>query len=953
MFQKCINFIHSSARTIFCLLHFQMPYLFCMKQMRFLVLFFFLSNVVSAQNFGGFPPSTRWRQINTDTARIIFTKDAAPQAERIATLIHRQAGDSSFSIGDKIRKVSIVLHSRTTQANGYVALAPFRSEYYLIPSSNVFEFGNLPWYENLAIHEYRHVQQYNNFKNGLSKGLFYLFGEQGQALGNALTVPDWFFEGDAVHAETALTQQGRGRLPYFLSGYNSLWLEGKNYSWQKLRNGSLKDYVPNHYQLGYLLTNYGYLKYGSDFWEKVTKDASAFKGLFYPFQKAVEKYAGVDYKTFRKEALQFYQQKLGEEKEQGVVKTKTVTNYYFPQYISKDSLLYLKRAYNKIPAFYIKDRRGEHRLSQQNISSEEWFSYRNGKIAYTAFSTHPRWSLVDYSDIVVMDIATGSQKRLTSKGKYYTPDISPSGNKIIAVRITDSLQTELQLLDSRTGAVLKKIKAGTGDIYFLNPRFVDENRIVAGIRNLKTEMSLNLIDIDHPESSERIVPFSNNTISLPFVAGNMVYFVSNANANDNLYAVSLKDKSIYQLTQDKTGNYYPSVFNDSLVWSHFTAEGLQLRTAPLNRSGWREINKMTWPEQASLYPVALAKNTVSIPARRFSEQRYSQSTGLFNFHSWSPNYVDPEFTFSLYSDNILNTFSNELFYRYNQNEASHGLGWNTAYGGFFPVLSAGAEYTYNRHLDFSKGTLTLDQLEIRGGYNIPLNFTKGKTYKALNFGSDYVFNRLTPTGIWKDSFLTRSHSYLRHFVSWSHYLPRAVQQIYPKLGWATVLQYRHLLSGNGSQFYGNSFLYLPSFGNHSIVINGAFQETDTNNVVFSNRFPNSRGYDDYYFSRMWKVSGNYHFPILYPDFGFASIVYLQRLRGNLFYDYTRVYSNNKTASANLRSIGGELYFDTKWWNQLPVSFGLRVSHLLDNGFTPADRKGKNWFEFILPVNLLP
>ena len=333
-----------------------------MKQIRFLVLFVFTSALASAQSFGGFPPSTRWRQINTDTARIIYTKGAAQQAERIATLIHRQAADSSFSIGDKVRKVNIVLQSRTTLANGYVALAPFRSEYYLIPSSNVFEFGNLPWYENLAIHEYRHVQQYNNFKNGLSKGLFYLFGEQGQALGNALTVPDWFFEGDAVHAETALTQQGRGRLPYFLSGYNSLWLEGKNYSWQKLRNGSLKDYVPNHYQLGYLLTNYGYLKYGSDFWEKVTKDASAFKGLFYPFQKAVKKYAGVDYKTFRNEALQFYQQKLGEEKEQGVVKTKTVTNYYFPQYISPDSLLYLKRAYNKIPAFYIRDRRGEHRL---------------------------------------------------------------------------------------------------------------------------------------------------------------------------------------------------------------------------------------------------------------------------------------------------------------------------------------------------------------------------------------------------------------------------------------------------------------------------------------------------------------------------------------------------------------------------------------------------------------
>src|SRR5215216_3861470 len=313
----------------------------------------------SAQTFGGFPPSTRWKQINTDTARIIYTKGAEEQAKRVATLVHQQAADTSFSIGTKLRKVNIVLHSRTTQANGYVALGPFRSEYYLIPTSNVFDFGNLAWHENLAIHEYRHVQQYNNFKRGLTKGLFFLFGESGQALGNALTVPDWFFEGDAVHTETALTQQGRGRLPFFLSAYNSLWLENKNYSWQKLRNRSLKDYVPNHYYTGYLLVNYGYLKYGDEFWKKVTQDASAFKGLLYPFQNAIKKYSGVDFKTFRKEAFDFYKQKSANVKEEATAVNKTVTNYYFPQYISNDSLLYLKTAYNKIAAFYSKDKNGE------------------------------------------------------------------------------------------------------------------------------------------------------------------------------------------------------------------------------------------------------------------------------------------------------------------------------------------------------------------------------------------------------------------------------------------------------------------------------------------------------------------------------------------------------------------------------------------------------------------
>jgi hypothetical protein len=136
--------------------------------------------------------------------------------------------------------------------------------------------------------------------------MYYLFGEEGYSVAINAAIPDWFYEGDAVYQETILSPQGRGRLPLFTNAYPALWQAGKEYSWMKMRNGSLKDYVPNHYYLGYLIVNYGREKYGADFWTKVTHDASAFKGLFYPFQKAIEKHAGVDYETFRKEAFEFY-----------------------------------------------------------------------------------------------------------------------------------------------------------------------------------------------------------------------------------------------------------------------------------------------------------------------------------------------------------------------------------------------------------------------------------------------------------------------------------------------------------------------------------------------------------------------------------------------------------------------------------------------------------------------
>ena len=46
---------------------------------------------------------------------------------------------------------------------------------------------------------------------------------------------------------------------------------------------------------------------------------------------------------------------------------------------------------------------------------------------------------------------------------------------------------------------------------------------------------------------------------------------------------------------------------------------------------------------------------------------------------------------------------------------------------------------------------------------------------------------------------------------------------------------------------------------------------------------------------MWRLSANYHFPLIYPDWGFGNILYLQQLRANAFYDFTRVYSRDKTS----------------------------------------------------------
>ncbi len=921
-----------------------------------------------SQEFGGNPPSLKWKQINTDTARIIFPAGMDSQANRVASIVHYMAKQKPVSLGDQLRKINIVLQNQTTIPNGYVQLGPYRSEFFLNPDLNNFGQGSVSWTDQLALHEYRHVQQFNNFNNGLSKAMKVLFGEEGYSLAINASIPDWFYEGDAVYSETILSKQGRGRIPLFMNTYPSIWRAGKKYSWMKLRNGSLKDYVPNHYNLGYLLVNYGYRKYGEDFWMKVTKDASAFKGLIYPFQAAIKKYAGLDYSTFIQAAFAYYKK---ESQPQEVAsggsvfseQKNYVASYYFPYSAGSDSLVYLKATYRHRPAFYIKDANGERRIRVRDISIDEQFSYRNGKIVYTSYENNPRWGWQDYSVIKLLDVKTGQQQKLTTRSKYFTPDISADGTKIAAVQVSSDGNSELHIIDVQNRKVLQRIHSGEISL-FSDPKFINENSIVMAVRLRDGKMALATADII-TGNTVRLTPPSFNVLGYPCVNNGVIYFTASYHGNDDVFAIRTDEKIIYRLTNGPLGNYYVNAGNGKITWSAFTAEGYQLQQVAEKDITRVPVEIAAAEQLTEKFSVSSFSSTgdilaYAVPHGRYPVTQYRKSTKLLNFHSWRPYYEDPIFTFSLYGENVLNTLQTELYYLYNRNEKTNAVGLSTVYGAMFPYVNAGTELTFSRQEFIGNRIRTWSQLDSRIGLSIPLSYTSGQTFKNFNLSSFYVLrNEFSRDAYYKDSLGNTSFSYLSHSISWVRQVQRAVQHIYPRWAYALSAAHRHAISYyNGYQFFGNASVYVPGFhSTHNLIITGSFQQRDTSLALFSSRFANSRGYADYYRttagSKFMGLKANYHLPLLYPDWGFGNILYLQRLRANLFYDFQRLFSNNKKNTADLRSIGGEFYIDTKWWNQYPLTFGIRISHLLDNDPGGGNPKGSNIFELILPVSIIP
>ena len=927
----------------------------------FLIGIFIHPNIL-AQRFGANPSSLKWLQRNDKATRIIFSPGAEDLANRIGELTTGLSQEISHRLGMLNKPINIVLQPNPLVSNAYVGLAPWRSEFYLTPMQNSLELGSTNWIDNLAVHEYRHVHQYSNFRKGLSRFAYVIAGEEGQALANAAAIPDWFFEGDAVYAETKYLSQGRGRLPYFFDQFNAIWQADKNYSFQKLRNGSLRDVIPNHYQLGYLLVNYGYTQYGEQFWGDVTNDAVRYKGLVYPFQRAIKKYSGVGYTEFVREALNSYKLSFCQNdinNSKSVFNnslTKSIVEYYFPAWTGFDSVVVLQKAYNEIPTWVMFNAGSMTKLGVKEIGLDDYFTYKKGQLVYTALHYDPRWIWKEFNDITLFDLGSRSSNFVTHGGRYFSPDLSNEGNHVVAVSIDHVGRSSLHVINVAEKSLQRSIEF-KNDYFLSYPCFSKDDQFIFSVARKKSGESAvvkySLVD----STVETVFPFVNAPIAFLRVNNNKLIFTASQSNRNEIWSYDLENKSFQVLSSESTGSYTGGLDSSGLrlVYTRPTVKGKQLFIKPIDSS--QPVDSMKSVrfvyENSSIDKLENIVHQADSVAYQVSP--YSKMTGFINVHSWRPYYERPEWSFSLYSQNVLNTFQSSLNYVYNENEKSHKIGLDGNLGTWYPWVVGGTDYTSSRSYQDNSYDVRWNEWTGHVGLRLPLNFTAGKFYRQLDMSAN-----LYGVGVYYDPksvplFESNHVTYLQQQIVYSAQSQQAVQHIYPHLGVSTRLL-NQVAVGNthASQLLMSGQAYLPGLGrNHSIVTSLSYQRRDTlQQYIYANSFSMARGYEALNYPRMWKATFNYHMPLVYPDMGFANIIYVQRIRSNFFYDAMRVKSLRTGIATGLRSTGVEIFFDTKWWNQQPVTFGVRYSRLIDADQF-VNKINPNRWEFILPVNLIP
>ncbi|MFN6375586.1 MAG: hypothetical protein ACK4YD_10490, partial [Chitinophagia bacterium] len=500
----------------------------------------------------------------------------------------------------------------------------------------------------------------------------------------------------------------------------------------------------------------------------------------------------------------------------------------------------------------------------------------------------------------------------------------------------------------------KNFSSGKDNFYSYPVFSLDDKKVYVIAR--KPDGASSILSLDLFSGTETaLMPFVNAPMSfLRMKQDQLIFTISQGNANE-IRQLDLLNGTQRVLSRNLTGSYGGDLHVDGnkLVYGSPTADGNQIFVKELASNSQLPSPISEFPIPSSQFPAFGRQANSQLPA--FGRQAISQLHHPINIHSWRPFYEQPEWSFTLYGENILNTVQSQYSYTYNENEGSHRVGADFAVGVMYPWITGGASYTMDRSYRDSSRSIQWNEWNGYTGLRLPLNFTFGKWYRNLDLslrlnGVSLNYqnkNSVSPT----DRFV----SYLQQQVSWSMQTQQAVQQIYPRFAFLTRFNNRTSLGKtDAKQFLYTAQLYLPGVGrNHSLALAYHYQQRDTlGQYNYSNAMPMARGYQTFNYPRMWRYSMNYHFPILYPDLGVGNIVYFLRVRGNAFYDDMTLKSLRTGRKINLRSAGLEVYFDTKWWNQQNVSFGVRYSRLLDTDLF-VQKPNPNRFEFIMPLNLFP
>ncbi|MBN2613745.1 MAG: hypothetical protein JXB00_19465 [Bacteroidales bacterium] len=906
------------------------------------------------------PPSLRWYKISTPGYRVFFPKGLENEALKAASLMD-YITEIVPGFYDKPRKpVSLYLHNQTVTANGYVALAPRHMAWFIHASQDVDMLGSSDWLNTLALHEYRHVVQFDYLNRNLTLFLTTLFGEAGLSFASLWAVPMWYYEGDAISSETLFGRQGRGRLPAFEMEMKATFAgSGNRYTYNQAYLRSYRRHIPNHYYLGYYMHTHVSNNYGVEKWplvmERVTKNPFS----PYSFSTGLKKVTGANLKNTYKNTFndliprweESYKPLPANIQPLPFKKSKVYTNYRYGHFLEDSTLVSLKFGMADAPSLVLINNQGKEKVLR-GLNNSDFISSNGRLIAWCTVERDARYGMRDFSDIMLYDHEYGTIKRLTYKSKYVSPAVSPSGKMIAAVYYNPDRTYRLDILNASDGSLVKSFSF---EGYIRTPSWShDEKQLVFTLAsdNLISLVTLNL----ETGEENKVISATDENISKPVFRNDFILFVSSARGNNEVHAINPANNKRYIALAGGYGFFNPSQTDntDEIVIESYTPDGYRLYSWVPDFSEFEVFEK---PVKTNHFinPTVEKGNYSDIfkdfvPANKdFKIKRYNLFTDGLKLHSWAILPSNHGVQGIVYINDPLSVAGFTAGIHYNQNEQNtfQYLGFN--YSGFFPIVSvqlANGNRTLFRD-ESDNATVNFYQWaenSLSADIFVPLNISFEAMVSNVEFsgGYDYIFIRNMDEQ-YKDIFDIGNGSFgsLNAGFSFIAYKQKALRDIYPSTGISLNAGYYRTLPASdykGSLLSLSGTLFLKGLlKHHSLRLQMAYEsqdpgETGDAGYIYSSEVLFYRGYENIFTNRITKISADYSLPLAYPDLGLGSVLYIKRIRANLFTDMGKGESSN--FSREYFSFGADLIFDVNFFRFLPeIDLGIGAVYAKNEGTT--------------------
>ncbi len=887
------------------------------------------------------PSSLKWMQIKTAHFTVIYPEKYGSGGKAFAESLDQAYSKLINLFPEKKVKIPVIIHSYSTQSNGYVSWAPKRMEIYPTPEQNTIP---LDANKQLAVHELTHVFQMVSINKGFSKVMSVFFGEQFTGIVSSL-LPLWLLEGDAVFTESFLTESGRGRTPSFQKQLKALVVENKTlYKYDKSLNGSFRNFVPDHYQSGYQMVTWALAKYDPMIWNKVFQFTGEEPFTLNPVNISLTKSARLTKKKLYQETFDtlktIWTKEISDEKDikyesLNPDKHEKYINYYSPVFAGTDSIIAVKTSLSAPPEFVLinPSKKSENKIHIPGQMYPWFISYSKGNLVWVEKKIDTRWENRDYSVIKILNLGNRQTRSLSHKSRYLSASISPDGHTISATENTTGNVNNLVFLDAVTGNILLSVSP-PGNVYLQHPQWSEKGDRITFIYLAEGgEGILSYTLANH--KWETLIKTGKEDLQSSVVRNDSLFFISSISGTDNVYLKTPENK-VKQLTRSRFGTTDLFIRGNKVFFSDYSSLGNTICSTRIPSVSGTPIN---------ISPTSLLINRIDIkqkPTEKtssniYTPEPYRKWQHLFRFHSWMPFYVDIEQIkadptairpgVSILTQNSLSALTSTIGYEYSK-EKNHVIHSRVTWKGWYPVIESQLDYGNNPLISTageSVGSPSIVQpgLRFSNTISLPFSFSSGRFFEFLRplvtteYVNNYVY--IKDKGIYD-----YGQTILSGRLFFSNYSVSALRDIYPR--WAQIIDLNYTFAPFDKNIYGSetslktSFYFPGILPNNGIKIRYETEKQNPSIFLFGSGISFPRGYKNILSSNLNFFSMDYVFPVAYPDFNISSLLYMKRIRTGFFYDYASGTGNYYINTA----VNGtpSNYFHN--YNEIFKSFGIEL-----------------------------